>query len=67
MRQEKEVSKAKQSALGSLSWRPHSRKELGDKLTDKGYSKEVIDTALDKLQEVVRLSVENNVFVAFLQ
>ena len=58
MRQEKEVSKAKQSALGSLSWRPHSRKELEKKLTDKGYSKEVIDTALDKLQEVVRLSVE---------
>lgn len=54
--QNKEYERAKNSAIGSLSLRPHSRKELVDKLIDKGYSQKAIDRALDRLKEVVNLS-----------
>lgn len=49
----REYERAKNSAIGSLSLRPHSRKELVDKLSDKGYNEKAISRALDRLQELV--------------
>ena len=54
-RQEREYEAAKNSAAGSLSLRPHSRKELEDKLEEKGYSKTATARALDRLKELVCL------------
>ena len=52
-RQDREYEAAKNSAAGSLSLRPHSRKELEVKLKDKGYSEGAILKALDRLKELV--------------
>ena len=52
-KEEREYEAAKNSAAGSLSLRPHSRKELEVKLKDKGYSAEAICRALDRLKELV--------------
>ena len=52
-RQDREYEAAKNSAAGSLSLRPHSRKELEIKLKDKGYSEGAILKALDRLKELV--------------
>lgn len=49
---EREYEAAKNSAAGSLSLRPHSRKELEVKLEDKGYSADAISRALDRLAEL---------------
>ncbi|KAL0039656.1 hypothetical protein WJX77_004520 [Trebouxia sp. C0004] len=51
-RQDREYEAAKNSAAGSLSLRPHSRKELEVKLKDKGYSEGAILKALDRLKEL---------------
>lgn len=53
---EREYEAAKNSAAGSLSLRPHSRKELEGKLKDKGYSSHAIGRALDRLKELVALT-----------
>ncbi|KAL3133968.1 hypothetical protein ABBQ32_008412 [Trebouxia sp. C0010 RCD-2024] len=50
--EEREYEAAKNSAAGSLSLRPHSRKELEIKLEDKGYSADAISRALDRLAEL---------------
>lgn len=55
-KEEREYEAAKNSAAGSLSLRPHSRKELEVKLKDKGYSPDAIDRALDRLKELVILT-----------
>lgn len=52
-RQDREYEAAKNSAAGSLSLRPHSRKELEIKLKDKGYSDTASSRALDRLKELV--------------
>ena len=52
-RQDREYEAAKNSAAGSLSLRPHSRKELEVKLKNKGYSEGAILKALDRLKELV--------------
>ncbi len=52
-RQDREYEAAKNSAAGSLSLRPHSRKELEIKLKDKGYSEGAVLKALDRLKELV--------------
>lgn len=52
-KQDREFEAAKNSAAGSLSLRPHSRKELEVKLKDKGYSASAIVKALDRLKELV--------------
>ena len=57
---EREYEAAKSSAAGSLSLRPHSRQELEIKLRDKGYSESAICRALDRLQELVQLSLCNS-------
>lgn len=54
--EEREYEAAKNSAAGSLSLRPHSRKELEIKLEDKGYSADAISRALDRLAELVSLT-----------
>lgn len=54
--EEREYEAAKNSAAGSLSLRPHSRKELEIKLEDKGYSVDAISRALDRLAELVPLT-----------
>lgn len=51
-RQDREYEAAKNSAAGSLSLRPHSRKELEVKLKDKGYSEGAILKALDRLKDL---------------
>ena len=49
----KEYDSAKASAAASLKFRPHSRQELHDKLKDKGYDREVIKRALNRLEQLV--------------
>ena len=53
VRGDKEYERAKNSAIGSLSLRPHSRVQLENKLEHKGYSKSAIAKALDRLAELV--------------
>jgi len=47
---------AKQKAYRLLAMRPHSEKELGKKLRDKGFSEAVIKEALEKLHDLKYLN-----------
>jgi regulatory protein len=47
-----DLAAAKQKAYRLLSLRPHSEKELGKKLKEKGFSPVVIKEALEKLHEL---------------
>ena len=46
----RKVTRALNSAAGSLSRRPHSRAELERKLSDRGHSREAATLALDRLR-----------------
>lgn len=48
---ESEVKSAFEKSLDFLSRRMNSKKELSDKLTKKGYSAEVVQKALEKLED----------------
>lgn len=50
---EKEFEACKASAANLVAFRPHSRAELAAKLTDKGFDRETIEQALDRLHELV--------------
>ena len=50
---EKEFEACKASGANLLAFRPHSRAEMAAKLTDKGYDRETIEQALDRLRELV--------------
>jgi regulatory protein len=47
-----DLATAKQKAYRLLSLRPHSEKELGKKLREKGFSAAVVKEALEKLREL---------------
>lgn len=66
-KEEREYVAAKNSAAGSLSLRPHSRKELDVKLKDKGYSADAIGKALDRLQELVALTPSDCTCTLYMQ
>ena len=48
---ESEVKSAFEKALDYTSRRMHTKKELLDKLVQKGYSQEVVDKAIEKLED----------------
>ena len=48
----KALEDAKAHALRLLSLRSHSRKELVNKLTERGHSPNAVTAALDRLEEV---------------
>ena len=50
--QKEEALKAKESALNYLSVRAHSRKEIVDKLTQKGYDRNIVAQVADDLEAV---------------
>ena len=50
---EKEFEACKASAANLVAFRPHSRADLAAKLTDKGFDRETIEQALDRLRELV--------------
>jgi regulatory protein len=50
--QKEETLKAKDAALNYLSVRARSRKEIVDKLTQKGYDKDIVAQVTDDLEEV---------------
>lgn len=50
--QEDNLQRAKDQAMRYLSIRPHSRRELVQKMFRKGYRSEIIHQALDRLQEI---------------
>ncbi len=52
MSYEEQVEFAKESILNYLTMAPRTRKQLEDKLNDRGYSEEAIRTALDRMEEV---------------
>ena len=65
---EKEFEACKASAANLVAFRPHSRAELAAKLTDKGFDRETIEQALDRLHELVSKTCliavqESHVFV----
>lgn len=47
----KRVRKATNSAMGMVGWRPHSEKELRQKLADKEHEPDAIEEAVNKLQQ----------------
>ena len=47
-----DLAAALQKAYRLLSMRPHSEKELGKKLREKGFSLDVVKEALEKLHEL---------------
>ena len=53
---EEEFIRAKLSAAGSLHLRMHCRQELKTKLLDKGHREEIVEQALDYMEELVKPS-----------
>jgi len=51
---EKEYERAKMSAIGSLSLKMHSRHQLREKLFSKEYAADIVEHALDRMEELVR-------------
>lgn len=51
-----DLATAKQKAYRLLSLRPHSEKELGKKLREKGFSTAVVKETLEKLRELKYLN-----------
>lgn len=51
-----DLAAAKQKAYRLLSMRPHSEKELGKKLRDKGFPEAVVKEALEKLRDLKYLN-----------
>lgn len=49
---ESNLSKAKSKALDYLSRAPHTKHDLGIKLKNKGYDEQIIDLALDELEQM---------------
>lgn len=49
---EEQVEFAKESILNYLTMAPRTRKQLEDKLTDRGYSAQAIEDALNRMEEV---------------
>lgn len=47
----KRVRKATNSAMGMVGWRPHSEKELRQKLADKEHEPDAIEEAVNKLRQ----------------
>ena len=53
IKERKAYESAKNSAAGMLTWRPHSQKELRDKLSERGHAADSVAAALDRLSELV--------------
>ena len=52
--QAKRNRKAINSAAGMVGWRPHSEHELRQKLADKEHEADAIESAVQRIQELVR-------------